>query len=62
MYVVFPEVSPVDDRIIACASWLEKKRRSDIKKDDVSVAFAVGLNHGIEAPELFVIQLLVFAR
>ena len=64
MHIVFPEVPTVDDRILACAGWLQKKGCSDIQHDDVSVAgrVAVGLNCGLEAPKLFVIQLLVFAR
>ena len=57
MYVVFAEVMSVDDQILACASWLKKKRCSDIQHDNVSVAgrVAVGLNFGLEASKLFVI-------
>ena len=64
MYIVVLEVMSVDDRILACASWLKKKRCSDIQHDDVSVAgrVAVGLNFGLEDPKLFVVRLLVFAR
>ena len=56
MNIVFPEVMSVDDRILACAGWLQKKMCSDIQHDDVPVAgrVAVGLNFGLEAPKLFV--------
>ena len=64
MYVVLPEVMSVDDRILACAGWLHQKGCSDIQHDDVPVAGreAVGLNTGLKATKLLVIQLLVFAR
>ena len=38
MYIVFPEIFPVDDLVMACASWLEKKGRCDVQKDDIPVA------------------------
>ena len=52
VYIVLSEVMSVDDRVLACASWLKKKGGSDIQHDDVSVAgrVAVGLNFGLEAP------------
>ena len=64
MNIVFPEVLSVDDRTLACASWLQKKGSSDIQHDDVPVAgfAAVGLNCGLEEPELFVVRVLMFAR
>ena len=63
MYVVFPDVMSVDDRILACASWLQKKGCSDIQHDDVPVAgrVAVGLNPGLKATKLLVIRLFVLA-
>ena len=63
MYVVFPEVMSVDDRILACARWLQKKGCSDIQHDDVPVVglAAVGLDCGPEDPELSVVRLLMFA-
>ena len=64
MYIVFSEVMSVDDRILARASWLQKKGCSDIQHDDVPVAglAAVGSNCGLEEPELFVVRVLMFAR
>ena len=64
MYIVFPEVPTVDDRILACASWSKEEGCSDIQHDDVPVAgrVAVGVNTGLKATKLLVIQLLVFAR
>ena len=64
MYIVLAEVGSVDDTVMARARWLEKKGRGDIQKENIPVAgfVAVGLNHGIEFPNLLVIRLLVFAR
>ena len=63
MHIVFPEVVPVDYRVVACARWLAKKGRSDIQENDVLVAgfFSVGLNYGLEAPGRFEIEFFVYA-
>ena len=64
MYIVLPEVAPIDNRIMTCARGLKEKGLGDVQQADVAVSglVAMGFNCGLDVPELLEIQLLVFTR
>ena len=64
MDVIFPEVVPVNYRIMACARWLVKKGCSDIQQDYVLVAglVDVGPDRGPDMSDLLVVRFFVLTR